>query len=136
MRVRSYLHQRGYRYRLHVEGMPGKPDIVLPRYRTVIFVNGCFWHRHEGCRRASTPKTNTAFWERKFRANVSRDERTQISLQCEGWTVLVVWECQTVGSQSLADTLGVVLPTRIPAKDITTPRLDALQHSSDRDAIR
>ncbi len=115
MRVRSHMHRSGYRYRLHVRDMPGAPDIVMPRYRTVVFVNGCFWHRHPGCRRASTPKTNTAFWERKFKNNVVRDEGVHAALQRDGWTVVVVWECQTRNSKTLADTLSDILPPRIPA---------------------
>lgn len=114
MRVRSQMHRSGYRYRLHVSDMPGAPDIVMPRYRTVVFVNGCFWHRHPGCRRASTPKTNTAFWERKFKNNVVRDEVAHASLQRDGWTVLVVWECETRDSKTLVDTLSDILPPRIP----------------------
>ena len=112
MRVRSQMHRAGYRYRLHVSDMPGKPDIVMPRYQTVVFVNGCFWHRHPGCRRASTPKTNTPFWERKFARNVARDRRAHKSLRRDGWTVLVVWECQTRDSQTLANTLCNMLPSR------------------------
>ena len=112
IRVRSQMHRAGYRYRLHVGDMPGKPDIVMPRYRTVVFVNGCFWHRHLGCRRASTPKTNTPFWERKFASNVARDREVRDTLQRDGWTVLVVWECQTRNSRMLADTLSAILPPR------------------------
>ena len=111
MRVRSQMHRAGYRYRLHVGDLPGKPDIVLSRYRTVIFVNGCFWHRHPGCPRASTPKTNSAFWERKFEANVARDKKVQALLRRDGWTVLVIWECQTQDSQTLADVLADTLPS-------------------------
>ena len=113
VRVRSLMHRAGYRYRLHARDLPGSPDIVMPRYRTVVFVNGCFWHRHPGCRRASTPKTNTAFWERKFASNVDRDGRVRDFLQEDGWAVLVVWECQTNDDQILADTLADILPPRI-----------------------
>ena len=116
MRVRSQLHRLGYRYRLHVNDMAGVPDIVMPKYRTVVFVNGCFWHRHPCCRRASTPQTRTAFWERKFKTNVVRDEKVRSSLQRDGWTVLVVWECQTRDSQMLADTLSDILPPVVPSK--------------------
>lgn len=91
--VRRYLHASGLRFRLHQRSLPGTPDIVLRRYRTVIFVNGCFWHRHGGCRYATTPSTNKLFWEKKFAANVSRDERNVRSLLDGGWSVIVIWEC-------------------------------------------
>lgn len=113
LRVRSQVHRLGYRFRLHVTDLPGKPDIVMPRYRTVVFVNGCFWHRHAHCRRASTPKTNTEFWLRKFKSNVVRDEKAHAKLRQNGWTVLVVWECQTHNNQKLADYLSEILPTKV-----------------------
>lgn len=91
--VRRYLHASGFRFRLHQRSLPGTPDIVLRRFRTVIFVNGCFWHRHTGCRYATTPSTNQVFWEKKFSANVSRDERNVQSLLDGGWAVIVIWEC-------------------------------------------
>jgi DNA mismatch endonuclease, patch repair protein len=93
-RVRSALHHAGYRFRLHSKALPGHPDIVLPKYRTVVFVHGCFWHRHTGCSYAYTPKSRVAFWENKFRANVERDRRTARSLRAIGWRVITVWECQ------------------------------------------
>lgn len=92
--LRRALHALGFRFRLHRKDLPGKPDIVLPRYKTVVFVHGCFWHRHAGCKVASTPKTNTAFWEQKFERNTARDERNAALLQALGWKVLVVWECE------------------------------------------
>ena len=128
LRVRSYMHRAGYRYRLHVADMPGTPDIVMPRYRMVNFVNGCFWHRHQGCYRASVPKTNAAFWERKFKTNVVRDERSRALLQSDGWAVSVVRECQTLNRQTLADTLANILPPRIPVNEVPTLDADALQH--------
>lgn len=94
MRVRSALHRAGYRFRLHVKDLPGKPDIVLPKYKTVIFVHGCFWHRHKGCSNATMPSTNQAFWKEKFKRNVERDKREQAELNKLGWKVLVVWECE------------------------------------------
>lgn len=93
--VRSMLHRMGYRFRLRTRNLPGSPDIVLPRYRTVIFVHGCFWHRHAHCRFAYTPKSRVRFWQRKFDANVARDHRTTRALRARGWRVIVVWECQT-----------------------------------------
>lgn len=94
MLVRRHLHAIGFRYRLHDSKLPGHPDIVLPKWNTVIFVNGCFWHRHEGCKLASTPKSNVEFWESKFRRNVERDKKEREELEKAGWRVIVVWECE------------------------------------------
>lgn len=98
--VRSYLHRAGLRFRLHEVELPGRPDIVLPRWGLVILVHGCFWHRHNGCRYAATPKTNPKFWAAKFEANVARDARNVAALRRLGWRVIVVWECRT-GERSL-----------------------------------
>lgn len=103
--VRSLLHRLGYRFRLHCKDLPGQPDIVLPRFQAVIFVHGCYWHRHKGCRYAYTPKTRIEFWQRKFDENVERDERTLKSLRKIGWHVLVVWECQISNEKTLANRL-------------------------------
>jgi DNA mismatch endonuclease (patch repair protein) len=92
--VRSMLHRAGYRFRKNVSTLPGKPDIVLPKYKTVIFVHGCFWHRHKGCKDATTPKTNKAFWKKKFERNVSNDRKHQRDLKKLGWKVVTVWGCQ------------------------------------------
>jgi DNA mismatch endonuclease (patch repair protein) len=100
-RVRKYLHASGLRFRLHVKGLPGSPDIVLPKYCTAIFVHGCYWHRHRDCRFAYTPKSNVEFWTAKFDENVSRDARNQRSLENLGWRVLVIWECETSDSSKL-----------------------------------
>jgi DNA mismatch endonuclease (patch repair protein) len=94
LKVRRLLHRLGYRFRLHRRDLPGSPDIVLPRYRTVVFVHGCFWHRHTGCRYATIPRTRSDFWLEKFRQNVERDARQQAELRAAGWSVLVVWECE------------------------------------------
>jgi DNA mismatch endonuclease (patch repair protein) len=91
--VRSYLHRSGLRFRLHAK-MAGKPDLVFPKYRTVVFVHGCFWHRHEGCRFTTTPANNASFWAKKFADNVRRDARAQRELVQLGWRVLVIWSCQ------------------------------------------
>ena len=99
--LRRALHALGFRFRLHRKGLPGKPDIVLPRYRTVIFVHGCFWHRHCGCKIATTPKSNTEFWVEKFDRNVARDTRSRELLEAQGWRVMIVWECE-LGSGSKA----------------------------------
>jgi DNA mismatch endonuclease (patch repair protein) len=94
-KVRSLLHSLGYRFRLHVDGLPGKPDIVLPKYASIVFVHGCFWHGHNRCKRASIPQTNREFWTQKISGNVQRDRRTTRELHKLGWKVLVVWQCQT-----------------------------------------
>lgn len=94
-RVRSLLHRLGYRFRVHVDGLPGKPDIVLPKYASIVFVHGCFWHGHKGCKRASIPQTNSEFWTRKITGNVQRDRRTVRELHKLGWKVLVIWQCET-----------------------------------------
>ena len=94
MIVRRTLHRLGYRYRLHHAGLPGKPDIVFARRRKVIFVHGCFWHRHD-CPRASMPKSNTEFWTLKFKRNIVRDNAVLDALRALGWSVLVAWECET-----------------------------------------
>lgn len=92
--VRKYLFSKGLRFRKNDMRYPGHPDVVLPKYKTVVFVNGCFWHRHEGCRYASTPATNREFWNHKFERNVERDAREQKELRETGWNVIVVWECE------------------------------------------
>lgn len=99
--LRSMLHRAGFRFRLHVKDLPGKPDIVLPKYRTVIFVHGCFWHRHRGCRFATTPSSNEAFWRSKFSENVERDKRKTRALRRLGWDVLTVWECEVTQPQTI-----------------------------------
>lgn len=103
LRLRSLLHRAGFRFRLHTKQLPGSPDVVLPKYQTAIFVHGCFWHRHPGCRNATMPSTRRDFWQEKFDANVSRDARNQAALEAAGWTVLTIWECELK-----ADAEGVV----------------------------
>ena len=92
--VRSFLHRNGFRFRLHVKDLPGKPDIVLPKYKTIIEVRGCYWHRHEGCKDATTPSTNAVFWQKKFAENVARDQRTEKELKALEWNVIILWECE------------------------------------------
>ena len=92
--VRKYLFAQGFRYRIHPKTLPGKPDIVLPKYHTVLFVHGCFWHYHSGCNRSLLPKSNVDFWANKFKRNVQRDEMVAQKLREQGWNVLVVYECQ------------------------------------------
>ncbi|HEP9019659.1 TPA: DNA mismatch endonuclease Vsr [Pseudomonas aeruginosa] len=97
LKVRAKLHVLGLRFRLHRRDLPGTPDIVLTKHRTVIFVHGCFWHRHLGCRYATTPKTRQEYWIPKFEANITRDVRKEAQLRELGWRVLVIWECETRG---------------------------------------
>lgn len=92
--VRSILHRMGCRFRLHAVGLAGRPDVVLARYRSVVVVHGCFWHRHADCKQAYTPKSNVEFWAKKFDANVERDRRTTAALKKLGWRVITVWECE------------------------------------------
>jgi DNA mismatch endonuclease (patch repair protein) len=92
--VRSALHRAGYRFRLHRKDLPGRPDIVLPKHHTVVFVHGCFWHRHKNCRFAYTPKSRVRFWQNKFQNNVERDRRNVRALRALGWRVMTVWECE------------------------------------------
>lgn len=94
MLVRKFLFANGFRYRLHDNKLPGKPDIVLPKYKTVIFVNGCFWHGHKGCKFAALPKTRTKWWSQKIEGTCQRDEASEILLNSFGWKVLTVWTCE------------------------------------------
>lgn len=94
VKVRKYLFSKGYRFRKNDKRYPGKPDIVLPKYHVAIFVHGCFWHRHEGCKDATTPKTRTEFWLEKFDKNVRNDQVKQEKLKELGWKVIVIWECE------------------------------------------
>jgi len=100
--VRSLIHRMGHRFGLHRKDLPGAPDIVLSRHRCVVFVHGCFWHRHAGCKRASTPQSNVAYWIRKFRNNVERDQWHRHELRKLGWRVVVVWECELSAPDQLA----------------------------------
>lgn len=102
--VRQYLHAARFRFRIHVKMLPGCPDLVLPKYRTCIFVNGCFWHGHRGCRYATRPKSNAEFWQNKIRNNIRRDELSVQTLETMGWKVITVWECE-LKKDKCADTL-------------------------------
>jgi len=103
--VRSLLHRMGYRFRLHRRDLPGTPDIVLPQYRTVVFVHGCYWHRHVGCKYAYTPKSRVEFWETKFSQNVKRDVQVRSELETLGWNIVIVWECELRDSEALVERL-------------------------------
>lgn len=93
--IRSFLHKKGFRYRLHVKNMPGKPDIVLPKYKIVIFINGCFWHGHNGCKYFKVPKTRTEWWLNKINTNINNDIKAIQSLRDLGWKIITIWECET-----------------------------------------
>jgi DNA mismatch endonuclease (patch repair protein) len=102
--VRSLLHQAGYRFTVNGpknKKLPGKPDIVLPKYKTVIFVHGCFWHRHPDCKGTTTPKTRTEWWQAKFDRNVSNDRKNQEALKEMGWNVIVIWECELKDAEAV-----------------------------------
>jgi DNA mismatch endonuclease (patch repair protein) len=109
MVVRRLVHALGYRFRLHLRNLPGTPDLVFPRLRKVIFVHGCFWHRHPGCRRSTSPKTRAEFWATKFERNTERDARKEDELKALGWEVLIVWECETFDADALAPRLAAFL---------------------------
>jgi len=109
VRVRSLLHQMGYRFRLHRKDLPGTPDIVFPKYRKIIFVHGCFWHGHNQCKRGKRPETNTDFWNTKINKNITRDINAQKSLLDSGWSVTVVWECEIADIKGLQDRLKAFL---------------------------
>ncbi len=115
--VRSVLHRQGLRFRLHVATLPGRPDVVLSKWRTVVVINGCFWHQHPGCRFATLPAQNRAFWRSKFRSNVERDRRTVAALRALGWRVLVVWECQIRRGRVL-DTLATRIRRHRQSEDV------------------
>lgn len=106
MVVRRFLYAHGFRYRLHDKKLPGKPDIVLPKYKTVIFIHGCFWHGHEGCKYFVVPKTRTEWWLNKINSNIANDTKAAAALKKEGWKIIHLWECQlkpTMVEQTLAN---------------------------------
>lgn len=109
LRVRKLLHRLGYRFRLHASRLPGKPDIVLPRFLLAVFVHGCFWHRHPGCRKTTLPNTRREFWAEKFRRTVERDSEAERGLSDLGWTTLIIWECETRDEPSLRNRLLAIL---------------------------
>lgn len=92
--VRKFLHANGYRYRLHLKDLPGKPDIVLPKYKTVIFVHGCFWHGHEGCKYFTIPKTKSEWWKNKIETNAANDTKAMKALKKDGWKIITIWTCE------------------------------------------
>jgi DNA mismatch endonuclease (patch repair protein) len=121
--LRKALHALGLRFRVHDKRLPGKPDIVLPRFKTVVLVHGCFWHRHGGCKVATTPKSNTAFWQKKFDLNVQRDERNVFALEALGWKVVIAWECE-LGSQQKVDEVAFRIAAALGHEPRGSPALD------------
>lgn len=117
--VRRAAHRLGLRFRLHDKRLVGKPDLVFPRWRTVVFVNGCFWHRHQGCSKSTTPKTNIEFWLNKFSKNICRDECNRKILIETGWKVLVIWQCQvpTIRCAEIILEKAFNLPLKLEKKD-------------------
>jgi len=103
--VRSLLHKMGYRFRLYRKDLPGKPDIVLPKYKIVIFVHGCFWHRHKGCKRCTTPTTNQKYWLPKLEHNIAKDKENRKKLKSLGWQSIIVWECEVKNKVKIAEKL-------------------------------
>lgn len=110
LKVRRAAHAQGLRFRLHRKDLPGTPDIVFPSRRVALFVHGCFWHRHSGCKRTSTPKTRTEFWRSKFEQNIARDRAKAEALKRLGWRVETIWECETRNDVELRRKLALVLP--------------------------
>lgn len=122
--LRRALHQSGLRYRLHVAGLPGRPDIVLPKYSAIVEVHGCFWHRHERCLFCTTPASNTLFWKSKFRETVRRDRRNQEALRKLGWRVAIVWECSVkeAGAEAVAGRIATWLQSDRTFREISGRR--------------
>jgi DNA mismatch endonuclease (patch repair protein) len=128
--LRSALHRLGFRFRLHRKSLPGRPDLILPKHRVAVFVNGCFWHRHAGCRYATTPRTRPEFWAAKFAANVERDRRNEAALLDAGWRLAVIWECAL--TKNVAGKTAEDLASWI--RDGSDDRLEIGQSISDRSA--
>ncbi|MBF0252561.1 MAG: DNA mismatch endonuclease Vsr [Candidatus Omnitrophica bacterium] len=101
LRVRKVLHREGYRYGLHNKNLKGKPDLVFRKYKTVVFVNGCFWHHHKGCKRANLPKSNQEYWIKKIEGNIQRDKENRENLKKLNWTIVTIWECQTYSDKTI-----------------------------------
>lgn len=108
--VRSSLHKLGYRFRIHRKDLPGKPDICLPKYRAIILVHGCFWHHHTGCKEGRLPTSNVSFWHKKIQRNIERDKENQFSLEQAGWSVMIIWECETRNLEYLESKIQNFLP--------------------------
>jgi DNA mismatch endonuclease (patch repair protein) len=123
LKLRRALHRLGLRYRLHIRELAGSPDIVFIKPRLAVFVHGCYWHRHVGCRLATTPKSNAGFWMSKFIANVARDHRASASLKADGWEVVTVWQCEVDGSAELiAERIATTVSNRLRDRATNQPR--------------
>lgn len=106
--VRKYLFAQGFRFRKNVEKLPGKPDIALPKYKTIIFINGCFWHGHKGCKKSALPASNTKFWKEKIEKNIERDNKEICELKSLGWNIEIIWQCELKNKELFSKTLGKV----------------------------
>lgn len=116
--VRSILHRMGFRFSLRNKKLPGSPDIVMPRHKTIVFVHGCFWHRHRKCRQASVPKTRVKFWKEKFEKNQDRDRKNECELRKLGWKVIVIWECEVLRNpEKIARKLFSIITRASPVRD-------------------
>jgi DNA mismatch endonuclease (patch repair protein) len=134
--LRKLLHAQGLRYRLHRADLPGKPDLVFVRHKAVVFVHGCFWHRHHGCSIATTPKSNIDFWVEKFDRNVARDRRNILALQALGWRVYVVWECELASvmkAKAAADRLALSIVEPSPHSRIRVSDVGHAERSGQRE---
>lgn len=118
--VRSLLHRHGFRFRLHASNLPGRPDVVLPKYRTVVFVNGCFWHNHTGCKRAKLPRTGRVFWKAKIEGNRRRDRLVTNQLRQLGWRVVVVWQCELSAGKAPTQLTELLEVRRGPSPRVLT----------------
>lgn len=118
LRVRKAAHAMGLRFRLHRRDLPGTPDLIFPKYKMAVFVHGCFWHRHPDCRKASTPKSRTEYWQAKFDANVTRDAQVTEKLEAMGWRARVLWECETRDQDALRSRLESILDPNHANDDI------------------
>jgi DNA mismatch endonuclease, patch repair protein len=107
--VRKFLFSKGFRYRINDSKYPGKPDIVLPKFKTIIFIHGCFWHGHPGCRRSKIPNTNIVFWKEKVRGNIARDSKKILELENAGWKVVIVWECELMTKEKRESRLNLLI---------------------------
>jgi DNA mismatch endonuclease (patch repair protein) len=124
--LRCALHRLGFRYKLKNKDLPGSPDLALPKYRTVVFVHGCFWHRHASCRDASMPKSNQSFWAKKFSENVERDAKNAEALSQQGWKVIIIWECELVNKtiETIEKVVHTIRSGLHPLSEIRYPQLD------------
>ena len=132
LRLRQVLHRLGFRFRLHDRRLPGKPDLVLPRHRAVIFIHGCFWHRHEGCHWCTTPSSNVPFWTEKFAANVARDRARREPLRQAGWRIAIVWECALRGEEAERTISDIDSWLRSDCLEYESPLVREQAHQSDR----